>query len=230
MNGNVVATDNKYSVEWYTPAHILKMLTKIIGNEPTLDPCSKATVNKNLIKAKNYIDLAEGKDGLLEDWTTYLKDPYQHVSLMLGQRIYEYVLVHEWVWCNPPFGAKNIEAWFDKIIKSNLPTVLLIPSNVDTSYFQKILTHKNTNSMMLLNRRIQFVDENGNTKGNSNTKGTVLFFINFTYTEKYVSIVNCPTKEDLVGELQGDELNHLSDMILLHSSVVKYDSTKAILK
>ena len=93
----------------------------------TLDPCA----SENNHKCEKYF--TEKENGLLQDWS--------------GERVY----------CNPPYSAKEQDAWVKKCYEESkhATVVMLVPARTDTERFHKyILPHA---EIRFLKGRLTFV-------------------------------------------------------------------------
>ncbi|UIW10571.1 adenine methyltransferase [Aeromonas phage BUCT695] len=90
-------------------------------------------------------------------------------------------LVCDWTksnWCNPPYS--DIGPWVEKAIeeceKGN-KTVMLVPSNIDTKWFMKIIAYKRARVVFLVGGRIKFIRADTQEPVGSNPRGSM--FIEF---------------------------------------------------
>ena len=91
-------------------------------------------------------------------------------------------LVQEWGltnWCNPPYS--DIGPWVDKAIEEAYrgnTTVMLVPSNVDTKWFQKVMDSEVAKVTLLSGGRIKFIRADTQESVGSNPRGSM--FITFS--------------------------------------------------
>lgn len=109
-------------------------------------------------------------------------------------------LVQDWDranWCNPPYS--DIGPWVDKAIaeaEKGKTTVMLVPSNVDTKWFQKVMDSPFTRVTLLSGGRIRFIRADTQEPVGSNPRGSM--FITFspnTHGEKIDTVSNQIFKE-----------------------------------
>jgi len=112
--------------DWNTPAELLREIRKFapIG----LDPCSN---EHSVVNATHNWNLAEGKDGLLLDWT--------------GKGL---------VFVNPPYTRSQMPKWMAKCNESGCEVIALVPHRSDTAWYQKHTT--NLRAKCELSGRLQF--------------------------------------------------------------------------
>lgn len=61
----------------------------------------------------------------------------------------------ERVWCNPPYGVKEIPRWIDKAVKEQEAiTVMLLPSRTEMLWFADLMRH--CSDVEFLRRRVPF--------------------------------------------------------------------------
>jgi phage N-6-adenine-methyltransferase len=114
-------------------------------------------------------------------------------------------LVQPWrgetAWCNPPYGAKNIEQWLAKAHaerQHDTTTVLLVPNTTDCRWFHDYVWDIAKNKpregveLRFIAGRIKFdvpPSMRATTEGNGNVKGSILVIVR--PTRLFISA--CPT-------------------------------------
>ncbi len=130
-------------IEWYTPIQYIISAKKVMGGID-LDPCTSYIAQKT-IQAKHFYTINE--DGLRQAWK--------------GS-----------VWLNPPYSAKTIVAFVEKLIAhlddgSVSQCIMLTHNNADTLWFHKAAVH--CKAACFTRGRVRFYDETGTA--NSPTHG-----------------------------------------------------------
>lgn len=105
-------------------------------------------------------------DGVNAKCSVYLTD-----SLDLPWKMF--LPSDKYVWCNPPYS--NVQPWVDKIIKSRLPTLLLVNASTSAKWFHDILNV--ASEMWVIRGRIAFIDPETGEPVNGNDRSQVLFII-----------------------------------------------------
>lgn len=105
-------------------------------------------------------------DGVNAKCSVYLTD-----SLDLPWKMF--LPSDKYVWCNPPYS--NVQPWVDKIIKSRLPTLLLVNASTSAKWFHDILNV--ASEMWVIRGRIAFIDPDTGEPVNGNDRSQVLFII-----------------------------------------------------
>lgn len=99
------------SVEWYTPAHIVHSVQKLLGTID-IDPCSNSTINPTIPARQLYTKV---ENGLRQTWK--------------GR-----------VYMNPPYG-REIREWVEKLHEeyqahNTKEAIALLPARTDTKWFR----------------------------------------------------------------------------------------------
>lgn len=88
-------------------------------------------------------------------------------------------------WCNPPYGAANIDAWLAKAARERergVTTVLLLPNTTDCKWFHRYVWDVSKNAarpgieLRFISGRISF-DAPAGMKANANVKGSILVIV-----------------------------------------------------
>lgn len=133
MSGNNMHK-NTGNYEWYTPGFIIEAARKAMGGID-LDPASSEAANELLVKAVRYF--SEADNGLAQFWS--------------GR-----------VWLNPPYSAKLVRAFVDKLIESGTGVTqacVLLNNITDTATGQKLLRF--SDAVCFPSGRIRFIDASG---------------------------------------------------------------------
>lgn len=135
-------------IEWYTPEKYIHAARSVMGSIDC-DPCTSELAQR-VIVAKRHFTIDD--DGLQQRW--------------LGT-----------VWMNPPYAAKIITAFVDKLLASLAcadvtQAIMLTHNNADTAWFHKAAM--NSASVCFTRGRVRFYDEHG--EGNSPTHGHVFMY------------------------------------------------------
>ena len=88
--------------EWYTPPAIIRAARRTMGGID-LDPASTAEANE-VVRAAKYWTAED--DGLFHVWPSEAR-----------------------VWCNPPWGARQLAEWIPRALSHDAPTLLLVPAS-----------------------------------------------------------------------------------------------------
>ncbi len=123
--------------EWFTPLEYIDAAKKTMGSID-IDPASCKQANDYYVKAEKYFDLEI--DGLKQIWN--------------GN-----------VWMNPPYAQPGIVHFSKTLVKKYLSNEIyqacvLVNNATDTNWFQIMLFH--CQSVCFVNKRIRFLDVNGN--------------------------------------------------------------------
>jgi phage N-6-adenine-methyltransferase len=118
-------------------------------------------------------------------WNTKIPDRYFTPELNgLGQSWRS-----ETVWCNPPYGAKEIEKWLKKAIterENGTTSVLLLPASIDRIWFYTYVWDVANNrprpgiELRFFEGRIKFLvppELAGRCKGEGNVTGSILVIV-----------------------------------------------------
>jgi hypothetical protein len=147
-NGGVLVAKGNADIEWYTPKKYIESARLVLGYFD-LDPASNPHAQQTIM-AKNYHTVSD--DGLTKPWS--------------GK-----------VWLNPPFTARVINKFIDKIVTHYLSgeiveAIVLTNNASDTSWFQSAA--KTAQAVCFTAHRISFYKGNGQ---NSNpTNGQSFFY------------------------------------------------------
>ena len=154
VNAQVPFNQTKNPNEWHTPSNIIELVKKTFGGQIDLDPASSAVADQT-VQANKYYD--QKIDGLTQNWNA--------TSIFL----------------NPPFskpagiGAEFINKIIDE--RNNYDeAIVLIYSNTDTNYYQKLASSNICRAICFKNKRIKF---NNPTMpdADSPAKGSSIFYI-----------------------------------------------------
>jgi ParB family transcriptional regulator, chromosome partitioning protein len=142
---------------WYTPREYIESARHVMGSID-IDPASCAMANK-IVEASIFYD--ESNDGLIRPW-------------------------HGNVWLNPPYAAKSMRAFVDKLLteleaKRVRQAILLTHNNIDTSWQHK--AGRRCVAMCATKGRIRFYDERG--KANSPTHGHIFLYFSSSRRPRY---------------------------------------------
>ena len=114
---NLVESNTGYSDEWYTPAHIIKRVKRVLG-DIDLDPASCAIANMTVGAKKIY---TREEDGLVQPWSgrIFHNPPYSNV--------------HAWV-------DKLVSSYRKSAYSANLveSAILLVNASIETDSFQSL--------------------------------------------------------------------------------------------
>lgn len=141
-----------YSVEWYTPAPLLKELIHILTAAPQGagwgDPCTG--------EAALAYQAREGVPAPAWHLTSdALNQPWPELPLFI----------------NPPFG-RGMGDWVFRAALHSGPVILLTPASTEVGWWQEAASR--ARCVVFVRRRIHFVDGQGVAQTN-NPKGTTLF-------------------------------------------------------
>ena len=118
--------NNSGDNEWYTPAEYIESAREVMGSID-LDPASNDYANQT-VKAGEYY--TEDDDGLAHEW--------------FGN-----------IWMNPPYSAKLIKPFIDKLIASNFEqAVVLVNNATDTAWFRQLT--ERASAIVFTTGRIRF--------------------------------------------------------------------------
>ena len=137
------------NIEWYTPPKYIESARRVMGRIDC-DPCT-SELAQSMIAATSYYTI--DTNGLTHDW-------------------------HGNVWINPPYAAKIITQFVDKLIGhlhagDVTNAIMLTHNNADTAWFHKAAL--NCSAACFTRGRVRFYDEHG--EGNSPTHGhTFMYF------------------------------------------------------
>jgi hypothetical protein len=182
MNYKGVKMEN-YSEEWETPEYIVDIVRKTLSDpsgsyigEIDLDACC----SWNGVNCKG--DYGWTKNNGLIDMTLGIKKV---------ENKNEDGLTGEWfgnVWCNPPYGSKNIEKWFKKAIKEikenkKVETVvMLLPNNIDAAVWHGHEGLFNLSKIIVfIKGRVSFISGEKREYKKQNTRGSILLYFGNTY-------------------------------------------------
>ncbi len=127
--------------EWFTPEIILEPVRAYFGGSIPLDP---ATITSNPTKAKRFFTPTE--NGLVKPWSK------------------------KGTFVNPPYGQKHgMYDWLAKLHEEaakGRTIIALLPmgSRFSTDYWQRDVLTEYVTAVCWPNKRVQFVDENGETR------------------------------------------------------------------
>ena len=135
-------TNNTGKQEWYTPEHIIKAATKVLGTI-ALDPASSEMANR-IVKAER-IYTAED-DGLSKEWHA------------------------ETLWLNPPYTRSLVGRFVDKLLESLESgkvgrAIVLVNNATETAFGQKLLSARYFPAVCFPKGRIRFIDGSGEPTG-----------------------------------------------------------------
>ncbi|QDH46534.1 putative N-6-adenine-methyltransferase [Aeromonas phage LAh_9] len=91
-------------------------------------------------------------------------------------------LTKDWAetnWCNPPYS--DIGPWVEKAIEQverGCVTVMLVPSNIDTKWFQRALESEYTRILIISGGRIKFIRADTQEPVGSNPRGSMFILFN----------------------------------------------------
>lgn len=118
--------NNSGDNEWYTPSEYIEAARAVMGSID-LDPASNDYANQT-VKAGEYY--TEDDDGLAHEW--------------FGN-----------IWMNPPYSAKLIKPFIDKLIASNFEqAVVLVNNATDTAWFRQLT--ERASAIVFTTGRIRF--------------------------------------------------------------------------
>lgn len=137
------------SPEWYTPKKFIESVTDVLG-DIDLDPASCQMANEIVQAFKFY---SKEDDGLKPTWRgkVYLNPPYGRAA--------------------QPFIFKLVDEFLSGHITE---AILLINSSTETGYWQYAFSA--ANAICFPDRRIQFVDEEGNVQDRPKQGSTFFYF------------------------------------------------------
>ena len=147
-------------IEWYTPPQFIESARKVMGGID-LDPCTSKLAQKT-VQAKKFYTIDD--DGLQHKWS--------------GK-----------VWLNPPYSAKVIVAFVEKLIahlddRTVSDCIMLTHNNADTLWFHKAAARC---AVACFTRgRVRFYDERGTA--NSPTHGHCFMYFGpnmLEFTEEF---------------------------------------------
>lgn len=119
-------TNNSGDNEWYTPSEYIEAARTVMGSID-LDPASNDYANQT-VKAGEYY--TEDDDGLAHEW--------------FGN-----------IWMNPPYSAKLIKPFIDKLIASNFEQAIVLVNNAtDTAWFRQLT--ERASAIVFTTGRIRF--------------------------------------------------------------------------
>lgn len=125
-----IASGKPKTNEHYTPPHIVDTIRELCGGFD-LDPASCESANR-IVKADRYY--TKDMDGLSLPWDGDI------------------------IWCNPPYnGIGGVMPWVDKAIECGKTVFMLLNSNTETKYFQKLA--RSCSSILFIERRIKFYNQ-----------------------------------------------------------------------
>lgn len=118
--------NNSGDNEWYTPSEYIEAARTVMGSID-LDPASNDYANQT-VKAGEYY--TEDDDGLAHEW--------------FGN-----------IWMNPPYSARLIKPFIDKLIASNFEqAVVLVNNATDTAWFRQLT--ERASAIVFTTGRIRF--------------------------------------------------------------------------
>lgn len=127
---------NSGEQEWYTPPEYIVAARSVMGRID-LDPASSAIANRT-VEAKRYFD--SKANGLEQDWS--------------GR-----------VWLNPPYAARLIDSFVQKLLESDKVTMACVLTNnaTDTGWGQSLISK--ADAICFVAGRIKFIDKSGHPSG-----------------------------------------------------------------
>lgn len=135
-------------LDWQTPPEVLDPIRNYFDGYISFDPC---TTEHNPVGAMHIC--TPEMDGLRCNWNHY-----------------------DNLFINPPYG-KHTKAWMEKAKTLHKPAVWLLPANRwETDYLQEFARHMD--GMVLVRRRVKFIDPSTGERGKSNIYGSVLWLQN----------------------------------------------------
>lgn len=141
-------SQNTGEYEWYTPSYIIEKAKNIMGSI-SLDPASNEIANQ-IINADHYYSKED--NGLDKTWE--------------GN-----------VWLNPPYSHPLIDSFSYKLLEE-LPNIkqacVLVNNATETDWLQSMI--KKCNIVCFLNKRIRFIDQNGEETGSPLQGQVILYF------------------------------------------------------
>ena len=141
-------SNNTGEQEWYTPPEYIDAARRTMGTID-LDPASCEIANQT-VKAEAYY--TKENDGLALSW--------------YGR-----------IWLNPPYSQPDIEHFANKLV-SNLSDIeqacVLVNNATETDWFQSLL--RDADAVCFPNKRIKFIDKNGDPRGAPLQGQAVLYF------------------------------------------------------
>ena len=130
--GNPHVSHNALENEWYTPEPIITAARAVMGSID-LDPASSAKANET-VQAARYYSIED--DGLNKEWA--------------GK-----------VWLNPPYAARLIPAFINKLSTSNVAQAIVLTNNAtETQWGAELLGIGNC--ICFPTGRVRFLDPHGN--------------------------------------------------------------------
>ena len=144
---------SEWSIEWYTPKYIIKIVERALGGRITLDPASCEEANRE-IKAKRWYGAED--NGLTQSWKS------------------------KRLWLNPPFTPALLKEFTDKLVrdlqsKEVKRAAFIMNNNTETRVFQRLV--KTCSGCLFLEKRVPF-RRKGETKGGGQYVGQVILFWN----------------------------------------------------
>jgi ParB family chromosome partitioning protein len=141
---------NSGNNEWYTPPEYIAAAREVMGGID-LDPASSEIANR-IVQAETYY--TEQNSGLLHDW-------------------------HGRVWMNPPYAAKLIGMFADKLAKHAktgdvTAACVLVNNATETGWFNVLLDV--SACVCLLRSRVKFIDTEGKPSG-APLQGQVILYV-----------------------------------------------------
>ena len=138
------------AADWQTPKDIIDAVKQIYGGRIELDP---ATTPSNPVDAGHFF--TPDRSGLVRGWG-----------------------FHGDVFVNPPYG-RELRQWVEKIgleARKGCRIIALLPANrLETIYLQKAIFHRHLDAMVLLRRRLAFIDASTGLAVKNNTFGSILY-------------------------------------------------------
>ena len=130
--------------EWYTPPHFIDSARNVMGSI-NLDPASNSHAQET-VKADTFYTI--DNCGLKNDWR--------------GN-----------IWMNPPYSAKEIKIFIDKLLSSNFDQAIVLTNNsADTSWFVNLASA--CDFMCFTSGRIKFYNKDG--ESSAPTNGQTFFY------------------------------------------------------
>ena len=149
LSSDVLASIFTGNNEWYTPPHFIDSARKVMGSID-LDPASNDHAQET-VQADIFYTIENS--GLDQDW--------------IGN-----------IWMNPPYSAKEIRIFIDKLLSSNFDQAIVLTNNsADTSWFVDLATA--CDFMCFTSGRIKFYNKDGESSAPTNGQ-TFFYFGNNT--------------------------------------------------
>ena len=136
--------NNTGNQEHYSPTRFVESARSVMGTID-LDPASNEIANSWIKASKIY---TKENCGLSKTWVGNL-------------------------WVNPPYDAKTLKLFVDKLVESKVQAVVLTNNNTETTAGQRLLEW--CDSICLVNKRVRFIKPDG-TENKTPLQGQIIYY------------------------------------------------------